>query len=157
MSVPRLKMGAAMVLCAPFIPLLFQGEEYGATTPFLYFTNHDEELGRKVSEGRQQEFAAFGWNPAEISDPQDPATFQRSKLDWMEMEREPHAGILDWHRQLIELRKSAPELTDGRLEGVEVDFDEQKRRLMLRRGPVRVACDLCDDSVTWSRGSSAPK
>jgi maltooligosyltrehalose trehalohydrolase len=147
MNVPRLKMGAALVLCSPFIPLLFQGEEYAATTPFLYFTNHDDELGRIVSEGRRREFAEFGWNPAEIPDPQDPATFQRSKLDWTEMEREPHASILEWHRQLIQLRKSAPELTDGRLDRVGVKFCEDERRLTLRRGGVALACNLAEGSV----------
>jgi maltooligosyltrehalose trehalohydrolase len=151
MSVPRLKMGAALVLCAPFIPLLFQGEEFAATTPFLYFTNHEEELGRRVSEGRRQEFAEFGWNPAEIPDPQDPATFQRSKLDWTEMKREPHASILQWHRQLIELRKSAPELTDGRLDRVRVEFCEDEGKLTLRRGAVSVAWNLSEDSVDVTR------
>ena len=148
MSVPRLKMGAALVLCAPFIPLLFQGEEYAATTPFLYFTNHDEDLGRKVSEGRRREFAAFGWNPAEIPNPQDPATFESSKLDWTEMEREPHASIFQWHRRLIELRKWAPELTDGRLNRVRVEFCEDEGKLTMRRGRVAVACDFSEDLVT---------
>ena len=148
MSVPRLKMGAALVLCAPFIPLLFQGEEYAATTPFLYFTNHDEDLGRKVSEGRRREFAAFGWNPAEIPNPQDPATFESSKLDWTEMEREPHASIFQWHRRLIELRKSALELTDGRLNRVRVEVCEDEGKLTLRRGRVAVACNFFEDSVT---------
>src|ERR1700722_13382288 len=61
MSIARLKIGAAIVLCAPFIPMLFQGEEFGADTPFQYFTNHEEpELAKAVSEGRRKEFAAFG-------------------------------------------------------------------------------------------------
>ncbi len=73
MNVGRLKIGAAIVLCAPFIPMLFQGEEFGADTPFQYFTNHEEpELARAVSEGRRKEFAAFGWKVADIPDPQDP-------------------------------------------------------------------------------------
>jgi maltooligosyltrehalose trehalohydrolase len=147
MSVAQLRIGAALVLCAPFIPLLFQGEEYGATAPFLYFTNHDEELGRMASEGRRREFAEFGWRPEEIPDPQDPATFQRSKLDWTEMEREPHRSILECYREFIELRKSAPELTDGRLDRVGVEFCEDERRLTLRRGRVAVACNFSEASV----------
>ncbi|HLH44981.1 MAG TPA: malto-oligosyltrehalose trehalohydrolase [Bryobacteraceae bacterium] len=156
MSLAQLKTGAALVLCSAFIPLLFQGEEYGATTPFLYFTNHDEDLGRSVSEGRRREFAAFGWNPAEIPDPQDPATFQRSKLDWKEMEREPHAGILEWHRRLIELRKSAPELTDGRLDRVRVEFCEDAKKLTLCRGRVAVACNFSGAPAIITTDGSHP-
>ena len=86
----RLKIAAALVLTSPFIPLLFQGEEWGASTPFQYFTDHDDpELGRAVREGRRVEFAGFGWAPEAIPDPQDPATFARSKLDWQERARSP--------------------------------------------------------------------
>ena len=85
MSDGRLRVAAALLLTSPFVPLLFQGEEWGATTPFQYFTDHtDPELGRAVSEGRRREFAAFGWDPQAVPDPQDPATFERSKLDWTE-------------------------------------------------------------------------
>src|SRR5260370_17220790 len=109
MSIVRLKIGAVLVLCAPFIPMLFQGEEFAASTPFQYFTNHpDPELARAVSEGRRKEFAAFGWNGQDTPDPQDPDTFLRSKLNWMELEREPHASLLAWHRRLIALRPCAP-------------------------------------------------
>src|SRR6185437_237799 len=104
MSEGQLMIGAALVLTAPFVPLLFQREEWGAPTPFLYFTGHpDPELGRAVSEGRRREFAAFGWDPAEVPDPQDPMTFARSKLDWREVAGEPHARVLRWHRDLIHL------------------------------------------------------
>ena len=117
MNVGRLKIGAAIVLCAPFIPMLFQGEEFGADTPFQYFTNHEEpELARAVSEGRRREFAAFGWKAADIPDPQDPETFSRSKVNWTELEREPHASLLAWHKQLIALRRRTPEFADGRLD-----------------------------------------
>jgi len=58
--------------------MLFQGEEWAASSPFQFFTNHNPELGKLVSAGRRKEFAAFGWNPADIPDPQSPATFQRS-------------------------------------------------------------------------------
>ena len=143
MSAGKLKIGAALVLCSPFVPLLFQGEEFGASTPFRYFTQHrDLELGRAVTEGRRREFAAFGWAPQQIADPQDPTTFARSKLDWSELTREPHASVLEWHRRLIALRRAIPALTDGRLELVGVQFDERQKWLAVRRGPVAVLCNL---------------
>ncbi len=103
---PKLKAIAALVLLSPFVPLLFQGEEWGASTPFLYFTDHeDAELGRLVSEGRAREFQSFRWG-GEIPDPQDASSFERSKLDWAEAAKPRHAEILGWYRALIALRKS---------------------------------------------------
>jgi maltooligosyltrehalose trehalohydrolase len=143
MSVARLKIAAALVLTGPVVPMLFQGEEWGATSPFLYFTDHkDPQLARNVTEGRRREFASFGWKPDEVPDPQAVETFERSKLNWTERDKEPHAGLLAWHRRLIELRREIPALSDGRLDRVEVSFDEQKKWLVVRRGPVTVACNL---------------
>jgi maltooligosyltrehalose trehalohydrolase len=140
MSVQRLKIGAAAVLCSPFIPMLFQGEEFGASSPFQYFTNHrDRELGRAVTEGRRQGFAA---QPGEAPDPQDPETFRRSKLNWDELAHEPHAGLLGWHKQLIALRRRIPELTDGQLDRVEVQFSEEESWLSFRRGEYVIALNL---------------
>ena len=114
MGTGSLKVAAALVLCSPFVPMLFQGEEWGASTPFLYFTDHgDPALGRAVSEGRRREFAAFGWRAEEVPDPQDPETFRRSKLDWDERSRPPHAELLEWHRHLIRLRREVPALGAG--------------------------------------------
>lgn len=101
----QLKAIAALLLLSPFVPMLFQGEEWGARTPFQYFTDHNEELGRLVAEGRAREFAAFKWQ-GEVPNPQDPETFLRSKLDWGELTEPAHAQLLEWHRQLIELRQS---------------------------------------------------
>jgi maltooligosyltrehalose trehalohydrolase len=143
MGVGRLKIAAALVLTAPFIPMLFQGEEWGATSPFLYFTDHqDPELGRNVTEGRRREFAAFGWNPEEIPDPQAVATFERSKLNWSERDEEPHAGLLVWHRRLMELRRKIPALSNGRLNEVLVSFDETANWFLVKRGAVVIACNL---------------
>ncbi|HVF74235.1 MAG TPA: malto-oligosyltrehalose trehalohydrolase [Acidimicrobiales bacterium] len=140
----RLKVAAALVLTAPFVPMLFQGEEWGATTPFLYFTDHDDaDLGAAVSEGRRSEFASFGWKPDDVPDPQDPATFQRSKLDWSTADDD----LLDWHRGLIALRRSVPGLLDYRLDAVDVDYDEVARWLVLRRPGVTVACNVGDSAV----------
>ncbi|MEA3132746.1 MAG: maltooligosyltrehalose trehalohydrolase, partial [Gammaproteobacteria bacterium] len=104
LNAPQLKAVAALVLLSPFVPLLFQGEEWGARTPFLYFTDHqDAELGRLVAEGRRNEFSAFAWQ-AEVPNPQALETFERSKLDWSELTRPEHADLLAWHRRLIGLR-----------------------------------------------------
>jgi maltooligosyltrehalose trehalohydrolase len=105
LPVPQLKAIAALSLLSPFVPLLFQGEEWGARTPFLYFTDHENlELGKLVAEGRSREFSSFRWQGA-VPNPQDPETFERSRLDWSELARTPHAEILEWHRQLIALRR----------------------------------------------------
>jgi len=142
-SAGRLRVAAALVLASPFVPLLFQGEEWGASTPFQYFTDHeDPDLGRAVSAGRRQEFAAFGWDPEDVPDPQDPATFERSRLDWSEPEREPHHGLLDWYRRLIQLRRTVPELADGRLDRVRVTYDETDRWLVVRRDGLTIACNV---------------
>jgi maltooligosyltrehalose trehalohydrolase len=145
LSPAQLKVGAALVLASPFVPMLFQGEEWGASTPFLYFTDHRQpDLAKAVREGRRREFAAFGWKPEEVPDPQDAETFARSRLDWSEIEREPHRSLLDWHRDLIRLRRRPPSLCDGRLDRLHVRFDEKERWLAIERGEVTVACNLSD-------------
>ena len=142
-SADLVKVAAAAVLTSPFVPMLLQGEEWGATTPFLYFTDHpDEELGRAVSEGRKREFEAFGWDPASIPDPQDRATFERSKLDWDELTSDVHADIARWYKQLIRLRKELPELAAGDLDAVTAVFDDDQRALVVQRGAVTIACNF---------------
>jgi maltooligosyltrehalose trehalohydrolase len=140
---PRLRVAAGLVLLAPFIPLLFQGEEWGASTPFHYFTDHpDPVLAEALREGRRSELAAFGWQAEDAPDPQARETFERSRLDWSEREREPHASLLEWHRRLIRLRRERLDLCDGRLDRVRVRFDERERWLCLVRGSVTIACNL---------------
>jgi maltooligosyltrehalose trehalohydrolase len=112
----QLRLAAGLVLTAPFVPMLFQGEEWAASSPFQYFTDHhDPELGQAVSEGRRSEFSYFGWSPDDVPDPQDAETFERSKLRWDELDQEPHASLLAWHRSLISLRRSRPALGPGRV------------------------------------------
>jgi maltooligosyltrehalose trehalohydrolase len=126
MSTGRLRIGAALVLLSPFIPMLFQGEEFAASSPFQYFSGFsDPQMARAVSEGRKNEFAAFGWNPEDVPDPQSPETFARSKVNWQEAGESTHSVLLDWHKRLIALRRSSPELTSGHLDHVDVDFDEK--------------------------------
>ncbi|CAN5572798.1 malto-oligosyltrehalose trehalohydrolase [soil metagenome] len=138
------RVAAALVLTAPFVPMLFHGEEWGASTPFQYFTDHDDpELGRAVSEGRRREFAAFGWSPDDVPDPQDPATFERSKLRWDEIERDPHASLLAWHRALIALRHAEPDLSDGRFVSA-AGWDADAGWLRVERGALTVELNLSD-------------
>lgn len=135
-----LHIAAALVLCSPFVPLLFMGEEWGATSPFCYFTDHqDPELARAVSAGRRRECAAFGWEPGEVPDPQDAATFQAARLDWDEPRRDPHARLLAWHQALIAARRAVPGLSDHDLAATRAVYDDEAGWLRLERGEVTVA------------------
>jgi maltooligosyltrehalose trehalohydrolase len=155
-GVGRAKIAAALVLTAPFVPMLFQGEEFGASAPFLYFTDYDDpELGRMISEGRKKEFAAFGWAPDQIPDPQDEHTFLQSKLNWAELTEQPHRSLLQWHKDLISLRRDQSKLTDGNLNEVNVRFDEEAQWLVLERGNLRVACNLGQEPVNVEVGNGA--
>jgi maltooligosyltrehalose trehalohydrolase len=95
-----------------------------------------------VREGRRKEFVAFGWAPEAVPDPQALETFTRSKLDWQERQREPHASLLDWYRRLVQLRRQLPALTDGCMERVRVRFDADVGWLLMERGPVTVGCNF---------------
>lgn len=139
----RLACGAALVLTSPFTPMLFMGEEWGAATPWQYFTDHtDPALAEAVRQGRRREFTGHGWAAEAVPDPQEPATVLRSVLDWTEPRRSPHSGLLDWYRTLIRLRRSRPELAEPDLGAVRVAFDEAAGWLVVRRGPYRVAVNL---------------
>ena len=147
------KVGAGLVLTAPYTPMLFMGEEWGADTPWQYFTDHiDPGLAKAVAEGRKAEFAAHGWAAADVPDPQDEATFLRSKLDWTQLDREPYLGLLAWYRELIALRRARPELTDPRLDRVTADFDEEARWIMVRRGGLRIAANLGPEPARLALG-----
>jgi maltooligosyltrehalose trehalohydrolase len=142
-----LKAVAALTLLAPFVPLLFQGEEWGAATPFLYFTDHqDPELGRLVAEGRSREFSAFRWQGA-VPNPQELSTFERSKLNWSEISQPRHAELLEWYRRLIELRRDRPQMPrEGRADAPEsqVHFDEAAQWLRFVHNGVLVALNWAD-------------
>jgi maltooligosyltrehalose trehalohydrolase len=153
MSDGRLRVAAALLLTSPFVPLLFQGEEWGAATPFQYFTGHqDPGLGAAVSQGRRSEFSAFGWDPADVPDPQDPATFERSRLNWAEICTQRHASLLAWYRSLVALRRQVPALTDPRPGQTATDCDSEAGWLVVRRGPVTVAANLGADAWTFPAG-----
>ena len=136
----RLHIAAAWLLTSPFVPMLFQGEEWGASTPFQYFTDHpDPDLARSVSEGRRREFAAFGWAPEAVPDPQARATFERSVLVWEEARRPPHEALLRWHRDLIALRRTLADLHDP---AVTAAASHDEGLVVVARGSVQVVANL---------------
>ncbi|HKO29755.1 MAG TPA: malto-oligosyltrehalose trehalohydrolase, partial [Nitrospiraceae bacterium] len=135
--VPReaLKVAAATYLLAPKIPLLFMGEEYGEKAPFLYFTDHgDPALVDAVRKGRQAEFASFAWE-GEVPDPQNPATFERSRVHPGPQSRVEYDQLLRWYRRIITLRKSVPALGSAHTGQHEhrAWFEESKQVLFLHR------------------------
>ena len=139
----RLKIAAALVFTSPFVPMLFQGEEWGASTPFQYFTDYQEpELAEGVRRGRCNEFVAFGWKPEEVPDPQARETFERSKLNWSELSQESPRAMLDWHQRLIQLRRTESSLANGQREKVRTRHDEQERWLVVEREAISVVCNL---------------
>jgi len=143
LSPDLLAVGATLVLTSPFTPMLFMGEEWGATTPWQFFTSHPEpELGKATAEGRIGEFAEHGWDAAVVPDPQDPETFTRSKLDWSEPDRQPHKRLLELHRTLLALRKTQPELVDPDLAAMAVSWDDDDRWIAISRGSLRVVANL---------------
>ncbi|WP_144671188.1 malto-oligosyltrehalose trehalohydrolase [Arthrobacter sp. U41] len=139
----QLALAAVATLTSPFTPMLFMGEEYGATTPWQFFTSHPEpELGKATAEGRIKEFERMGWDPAVVPDPQDPETFVRSRLNWAEAADGDHARLLELYRRLIALRRTTPELSGLGFEDTAVAFSEADRWLRLRRGSVEVAMNF---------------
>lgn len=152
-----LACGAALALTGPFTPMLFMGEEWAAGTPWQFFTDHtDPELAEAVRQGRRREFADHGWtgdatsgqrHGEHVPDPQDPATRERSCLDWSEPEREPHARVLAWYRELIALRHARADLTDPDLAAVRVAYDEAARWFAVRRGDLRIAVNLSGEAA----------
>ncbi|HEY2318260.1 MAG TPA: malto-oligosyltrehalose trehalohydrolase [Solirubrobacteraceae bacterium] len=132
-------LAAFCTLLSPFIPMLFMGEEYGELAPFQYFTNHiDPDIGEATREGRRSEFAAFAQFAADVPDPEDPATFERSKLT-----RRADQGLARLYRELIQARKQLPRGTPR-----EIEYDEQFRWLVVRRGSYELACNFGTGPVT---------
>lgn len=154
----RLAASAALVLTSPFTPMLFMGEEWGATTPFQYFTDHAEpELAEAIRVGRTTEFAGHGWaelygGPVDVPDPQSPSTVAASRLDWSEPARGEHARLLAWYRTLIRLRRTVPALADGDLAATSVGVGDDGSWVLVRRGDVSVAASIAPGPVTVPAG-----
>jgi maltooligosyltrehalose trehalohydrolase len=122
-------VASVLVACSPFLPLLFHGQEWGTTRPFLYFTDHGLALAEAVREGRRDEFTAFDW-AARVPDPNDPATFEASKLDW------DRAGgpVLELWRTLLALRREVPALGNCRRDLTTSRVDRAGRLVVMERG-----------------------
>jgi maltooligosyltrehalose trehalohydrolase len=149
LSYGQLAVKAALVLGSPYTAMLFMGEEWGASTPFQFFSSHPEpELARATAEGRKKEFAEHGWDADEIPDPQDPQTFQRSKLDWNEAGAGDHARLRSIYHDLIALRRSETDLADPWLDHMAIDFDEERRWIVMHRGKLLIACNLGAEAVS---------
>jgi maltooligosyltrehalose trehalohydrolase len=144
----QLAIKAALVLGSPYTAMLFMGEEWASSSPFQFFSSHPEpELARATAEGRKKEFAEHGWDADEIPDPQDPATFHRSKLNWDEIGDGDHARLHAFYRALIALRRDEPELADPWLDHLRVEFDDHRRWFVMHRGAVSVVCNLGEQPV----------
>jgi maltooligosyltrehalose trehalohydrolase len=127
------KIAVTLLLCSPCLPLLFMGEEFAETNPFLYFTSHgDPGLARLVSEGRWKEFEEFTV-AGDFVDPQAPEAFERSKITWSLLHEPQHRGLLNLYCELINLRKRSPCLHNGRKDLTRVEFDETARWLRMER------------------------
>ncbi len=139
----QVKLGAAVTLLGPFIPMLFQGEEWSTSAPFYYFADLSEpDIRAAVRKGRQEEFAASQWDPAIIPDPLEENTWKRSQLNWEERDTENHHDILAWYCALIRLRKQEPDFAPGALDFEGVVFEETLGWLSFRRGRFRVVCNF---------------
>jgi maltooligosyltrehalose trehalohydrolase len=137
----RLAAGTALLLLSAYTPMLFMGEEWGATTPWQFFTSYDKpELAEAVRKGRRAEFSGHGWAEEEVPDPQDPATRDRSVLNWAELENPDQERIFRWYRDLIALRRRTPALHGDDLREVQVQFGETW--LVLEHAGYAVAVNL---------------
>lgn len=137
---------AALVLCGATTPMIFQGEEWAASTPFAYMTDHEEELGHLVTQGRTEEFSRMGWGQ-EVPDPQARSTFTDSILDWDERGRGDHRLVLDWYRALLSARRTVPEL--GRTDFASVDVEVlSEDTVILWRGDVGLLAHRGDTDLT---------
>jgi maltooligosyltrehalose trehalohydrolase len=144
---PWLRVAALLLLTSPYVPLLFAGEEWAASTPFLYFSDHEPELGRKITEGRRAEFARFGWDPAEVPDPQAESTFTASRLRWEERADQPHAAMLDWYQALIRLRRDHPELGCGDFRQSRVMTEAGSQWVVVERGSHLIGANLSQEQA----------
>lgn len=134
LTLAQQKLAAAAVLLSPYVPMLFMGQEWGTTVPFPYFTSHaDADLQEAVRQGRMREFAAFGWAPEDLLDPQAEATFVAARLDWAALADEEARMLLELHRELIALRRGSPALQRPAKDRIDVQVHDGAGVLAIRR------------------------
>ncbi len=149
----RLRIAAVLTLAGPFTPMLFMGEEWGASTPWQFFTSHPEpELGEATAAGRIAEFERMGWDPAIVPDPQEPSTFSRSKLDWSEPESGDHARLLGLYRELARLRRGHPTFTDPAFDHLVASYSDEQGWFRLDRGDVTIVINLATEQLSFPVG-----
>ncbi|ADU47867.1 malto-oligosyltrehalose trehalohydrolase [Intrasporangium calvum] len=142
-------IGAALYLLSPYTPMIFMGEEWRASTPFQFFTSFDDQwLADAVRKGRREEFAAYGWAAEDVPDPQDPATWSGSVLNWAERGTPGHTEMLEFYRELTKTRCREPDLAAGDLLATTVELDETAGWVVMHRGRVHVVCNLGPRSRT---------
>jgi len=135
LSADRQRLAAAVLICSPFLPLFFMGQEYSETAGFYYFTDYgDPVLAEAVRQGRKQEAGAF-LADGEFLDPQDAATFLRSKLNWQLLEERPNAGMLAWYRELLSVRRQNACLSNCRKDLTETESDFEEWLVLKRSDP----------------------
>jgi maltooligosyltrehalose trehalohydrolase len=144
----QLAIAAVLTVTGPYTPMLFMGEEWGATTPWQFFTSHPEpELGKATAEGRITEFEKMGWDPDVVPDPQDPESFHRSKLNWDESTDGNHARLLRLYRELGALRRTVPDLTNPQFGVLDATYSDELRWFRLDRGRLTTLINFGDDSL----------
>ena len=132
-SLEMQKLMAGAVMVSPFLPMQFMGEEWAAGSPFQYFVSHsDKELIKAVQKGRSDEFKEFHAE-GEAPDPQAEETFNRSKLNWEELQKEPHRTMFCYYKALIHLRKNNAVLNNNDREKIRLEYNEQDKTLAMHR------------------------
>ena len=143
------KVALGILLMAPYMPMLFMGEEWATSAPFLYFADHeDEELRKQVAEGRQKEFASFGFD-GDIPNPEDAQTYEMSKLRWEEQNEGKHAEMLAWVKSLIKLRRSHVCFNDGDTHHLQVSSNNERQILEMTRDEARVIVNFGKENQTF--------
>jgi maltooligosyltrehalose trehalohydrolase len=135
LTTDQLVIAAALILLGPCTPMVFMGEEWGASTPFMFFSAHPEpELAAAVTKGRTEEFQKMEWGDIEAPDPQAMSTFTGSMLNWAEVDTGDHARLRAAYKELLKLRRTWPDLTDPRFDWTSVEHDPNDRWFMVLRG-----------------------
>lgn len=148
-GIEKAKLAAGVVFTAPFLPMIFMGEEWGASTPWMYFADFEsEDLRKAVNEGRRKDFAAFGFGD-DVPDPEDPKTFEASKLKWDEIAEGEHKEMLDWYRKLIHLRRKTLALNLGDPTRMDVSCNEEGQWIRTDRGNIRTVINFAEQPTEF--------
>ncbi|MEG9432404.1 malto-oligosyltrehalose trehalohydrolase [Terriglobus sp. ADX1] len=146
----KAKLAAGVVMTAPFLPMVFMGEEWAASTPWLYFADfQDEHLRQAVRDGRKKDFEAFGWSD-DVPDPGDVKTFESSVLNWNELQEPKHVEMYRWYRDLIHLRRRMLALNLGDFGRMVVHCNEEERWIYTDRGNVRTMMNFAETATSFA-------